>query len=286
MIHDEAEGDTNDDVVVCVSGFLVVCAFIPANDPGPDPGPPPRFISCPVYLLFLYFNRVSQPYWIHRTVTSQPAMERYTWYSLFTSTSDDCSASSCETVDMEEDIDAILRGVDLHIRTRSRFDSSSPLSYSIPLSSLVSDSTLSADFENLKADYPYPELPYRSLHSLLESPVGQAKFIFTMKHGNVFVGVRHRTPMQVARTHRLFGYFQCSYKDCRNKWTSAASWTNKWQKCRRCESICYPYDQHFLENSSETRQSSSLKPHDMARCQKCQELGRICLPDRFYASSY
>lgn len=180
-------------------------------------------------------------------------------------------------------IDDMLQSVDLYIRTRKRFDSTSPLSYSIQLHTILSDESLQEEFADLCTDYPEVAKDDDDLQSLIESSFGEAKFCFTTKSGNVFVSVAHLTPLQLESTHRVFGLFSCSF--CRNSWVSAASWTNKWQKCKRCESKCYPYDQHALE-SSEGGQGSGLQPHDTERCEKCIELGRICLPNRYYATSY
>lgn len=176
----------------------------------------------------------------------------------------------------------MLQSVDLYIRTRKRFDSTSPLSYSIQLHTILSDESLLTEFADLCKEYPEVEDGINDLQSLMES-FGEAKFCFTTNSGNVFVSVACLTPLQLESTHRVFGYFSCG--NCRNSWTSAASWTNKWQKCKRCESKCYPYEQHELL-ISEGGHSSGLQPHDTERCEKCIELGRICLPKRYYAISY
>jgi hypothetical protein len=188
--------------------------------------------------------------------------------------------SDVDWEDMQDDIDRLLQSVDFFIRTRNRFDSRSPLSYSVPLTTIVADAKLVNEFCDLLEDYP--QLPYRNLRSLIDSPVGRTKFDLTTRSIDVYVSVGYLTPMQVDSDHRLFGYFQCGDDGCRNTWKSAASWTNKWQQCKRCESKCYPYDQHFLQKFG-TRDASGLRPHHMARCERCQELGELCLPDYYYA---
>eukprot|EP01033_Poteriospumella_lacustris_P001720 gene1720-1242_t len=124
----------------------------------------------------------------------------------------------------------MLQSVDLYIRTRKRFDSTSPLSYSIQLHTILSDESLLTEFADLCKEYPEVEDGINDLQSLMES-FGEAKFCFTTNSGNVFVSVACLTPLQLESTHRVFGNFSCG--NCRNSWTSAASWTNKWQKCKR-----------------------------------------------------
>lgn len=76
----------------------------------------------------------------------------------------------------------------------------------------------------------------------------------------------------------MFGYFRCG---CGKRWNSAATWKDKWQKCRLCEAEVYPHEQHPLE-SRDNEEPVDRRPHDMARCQKCSDMGRLCMPDVYY----
>lgn len=40
---------------------------------------------------------------------------------------------------------------------------------------------------------------------------------------------------------RSFGWFNC--KDCKISWTSANSWANTYQKCKKCNREIYPFRQ-------------------------------------------
>jgi hypothetical protein len=156
--------------------------------------------------------------------------------------------------------------IDEYIRTRKNFDDSDPLSYRCDISSIV------AQFESKRNKDAIPESIVEFVHSHIRFVVEGTK-----------VGVRYLTPFQGADTHRVFGYFSCS--ECNRTWSSAASWKNKWQKCQHCETKIYPYRQHVLEKRDEGEiTTDSRRPHDMSRCQKCKELGRLCVPSMYYAA--
>ena len=99
-------------------------------------------------------------------------------------------------------------------------------------------------------------------------------FIFDINTN--FVGVKTLTPFQRDDSHRVFGYFKCS--NCRKEWKSAVTWRNTWQQCNRCESECYPYRQHVLENRNRADgDDEPQRPHDSQRCGRCHT-GRLCFP--------
>jgi len=55
---------------------------------------------------------------------------------------------------------------------------------------------------------------------------------------------------------------------------SASTWTDKWQKCKKCDVMIYPYNQHPLVKKDEDEDdiiipsNNTLKPHDTIRCEK------------------
>jgi hypothetical protein len=168
-----------------------------------------------------------------------------------------------------ESVERLVIQIDLHIRTRRRFDCRDPLSYKCSMSSVCEDSEVVAAF----SDY----LAFRG-SSLLQFVVSRNDRFVVENIDKI--GVVCLTPFQGAASHRVFGYFKCS--QCKKRWHSASTWRNKWQKCQSCESKCYPYQQHPLLIGDHDN-NESLRPHDMGRCQRCQELGQLCAPSRFYS---
>jgi hypothetical protein len=75
-------------------------------------------------------------------------------------------------------------------------------------------------------------------------------------------------------SERAYGYYRCL---CGSWWTSAYSWADKSQKCKKCGTDIIPYKQEPLksrdDNNDEDRQR---KPHIQSLCEKCRELGRLC----------
>ena len=160
----------------------------------------------------------------------------------------------------------LAEGIDFYIRTRRRFDSRIPLAFLCDISSVAQDPAVIASLADVNlhsVDAGYDET---SLREFIE---GNKSFVLQCNK----IGVRHLTPFQGATTHRVYGYFRCF--SCKRDWQSAATYTNKWQKCQACEGKCYPYEQHVLETSQQ--QSDNLRPHDTGRCQRCIELGQLCL---------
>lgn len=173
---------------------------------------------------------------------------------------------------LEDAMDELTEDTDFYIRTRRRFDSRIPQAFFCDLSSVAQDPaviTSLADVNRFSVEVGYDEISLREFIEFNESFVLQ---------GNK-IGVRNLTPFQGAVAHRVYGYFCCF--SCKRDWQSAATYTDKWQKCKTCNGECYPYEQHVLERSQE--QSDNLRPHDTRRCQRCLELGRLCLPNRYVA---
>lgn len=77
--------------------------------------------------------------------------------------------------------------------------------------------------------------------------------------------------LQTEKNNRMFGYYKCSI--CDNQWTSAYSWEDKWQKCRRCKKLIYAYNQEKLIKSIHQK---LFKSHDRSSCQVCIESGIGC----------
>lgn len=114
--------------------------------------------------------------------------------------------------------------------------------------------------------------------NIKDLPYIQAEDLFFLANNDRFkvskntISLKHLTPMQVP--HRLFGTYCC--KNCKKQWTSGYSWSNKWQQCKKCQAKVYPFHQRKLESKKE-EEMEIIKPHDSFRCEKCNELGRLCV---------
>jgi len=104
----------------------------------------------------------------------------------------------------------IAQKIDLFIRSRRRFNSSQPLEYACDIVTIEREC--------------HPEA-----HTVIAVYNGTK---FSVASNCMAVRVRCLTPFQGEDTHRVFGYFRCG---CNNKWHSAATWKDKWQKCKKCE---------------------------------------------------
>ena len=156
--------------------------------------------------------------------------------------------------------------IDDYIRTLKGFIDSRPLDFSLELFKII------AEFESKRHPLFVPE----TIDEFVRSHI---RFIVV----DSLVRLKFLTPFQGADSHRVFGEFYCS--TCFRRWKSASSWKNKWQQCQNCNTKIYPYQQHALERKEETDETPEQKrPHDMARCQKCIELGRLCVPSMFYSN--
>ena len=70
---------------------------------------------------------------------------------------------------------------------------------------------------------------------------------------------------------RMFGTFHCS--NCGRSWPSAYAWRGKGQECQRCSTMNLPAELRPLLRQGVLNPD---RPHDEARCQRCQELGHSC----------
>ena len=167
--------------------------------------------------------------------------------------------------------------IDFCIRTASTFDSRNPLACKLSLAKIREDSEVMRIFNLLNNQFG--ENSKLTLKNFISD---DDRFVITGNRKGKSVGVKYLTPFRGAASHRVFGYFECGY--CRREWNSAGSWTDKWQICQSCESRCYPYEQHPLaiREQEETEGDVEKRPHDSQRCQKCIELGRLCLPRIYY----
>ena len=176
----------------------------------------------------------------------------------------------------------LSESIDFYIRTRNKFDSRFPTDYWCSIPNISSDYDVKESFaEFLKFWFLVHSERMNSPISMLE--VLRKSKLFITDETDQWVRARYCTPFQGSQSHRVFGYFSCG--KCKKEWNSAATWTNKWQGCKKCESKCYPFDQHPLEikEDEDDRDDGRKLPHDMARCERCIESGKICLPNMYYA---
>ena len=165
------------------------------------------------------------------------------------------AAADAAATDAAADAAAAAK-IDLYIRTRRRFNTSDPYDYACDIACIEH------------------ECHYEAFHiiSIFNGT------LFTMLHGGLKVRVQHLTPFQ--GSHRVYGKFRCC---CGKRWESAGTWKDTWQKCNACESKVYPHEQHLLERSEEADRREGRSPHDMSRCQRCLDIGRLCMPHMYYA---
>ena len=94
---------------------------------------------------------------------------------------------------------------------------------------------------------------------------------------------------------KLFGQYQCTKKDCKNKWTSAYAFEDFYQKClvqilplnekyynffKVCQKRTYPYD--LIEHDRTKPKAEGVdKQHEKDYCQRCK-LGLDCAPKRIF----
>ena len=164
----------------------------------------------------------------------------------------------------------LVDDIDFYIRTRANFDSRNPLAYKCSCSSIRQDQNVVASLQDLN-DY--------GTISLLNFIQQRDEFI--SNYSGTQISVKYKTPFQGENSHRVFGSFKCN--NCHREWSSASTWKDKWQKCQGCESKCYPYTQHVLDRNDDTN-NDDRRPHQMNRCQKCIELGTLCVPSMFYSA--
>lgn len=155
-------------------------------------------------------------------------------------------------------IDKINMDIDLHIRKQLDFDSVNPLHYKYVIN--TKDSLIF--LKKINAINKYKNI------SFIDFVKQQKRFKIT---SNNEIILKCKTPFQ-EENKRVFGYFNCS--KCNKKWTSAYSWANAWQKCNKCNSQIYPYEQTNLIKSPS---SKGIKLHCVTSCGKCIELYRSCV---------
>ncbi len=176
--------------------------------------------------------------------------------------------------------DDLADAIDYAIRTHSNFDSREPCKARCTLKYISKD----ANVKNAVQEMRDSDSTFRSLENFISQH--QSHFYLHSSGGNrnkttMLVGVRTKTPFQGDNSHRVFGEFQCGL--CKSTWSSAATWKDKWQQCRRCESKCFPFSQHVLLKSNRDEDEDTRRPHHMQRCQKCKEKGGLCCPSMYYS---
>ena len=131
-----------------------------------------------------------------------------------------------------EEKNKISMEIDLYIRKKKDFDGKYPLKYKYPINLIDSNGYFIKKICLLNG--------YNNI-TFIEFIKKQERFIIT---SNNKISLKYITPFQGNPNHRLFGHFKCN--KCNKKWTSGMSWKNKWQKCKVCDSMIYPYDQRGL----------------------------------------
>lgn len=169
----------------------------------------------------------------------------------------------------------LLDGIDFYMRTRRRFDSRKPLDFSCNIGSISQDKTIT-DYLNAYNE-AFAAIGYDKINIRTVIEANEKAFSCI----DDTVRLRYLTPFQGDESHRVFGYFECG--SCKREWASASTWKNKWQKCQRCESKCFPYQQHPLDISDHDHDHDERRPHGDKRCQRCLEMKRICCPGRFFS---
>ena len=80
---------------------------------------------------------------------------------------------------------------------------------------------------------------------------------------------------QKVEDKRMFGFYFC--EDCKKGWTSAYSWYEYGQECKKCFKLIDAYRRKELQHIH----SDVKKPHLMNLCEKCKKLGRHCNEENF-----
>mmetsp|Transcript_62956 Transcript_62956/g.73266 ORF Transcript_62956/g.73266 Transcript_62956/m.73266 type:complete len:267 (+) Transcript_62956:1344-2144(+) len=168
--------------------------------------------------------------------------------------------------------DSLCVYADEYIRSRRQFNHEKPLLYQCQINSFQQE--YFQEITELNAISPSCVQDIKQI--LMSDPL--KRFVV----GRNTFSVAHLTPFQGSPSHRIFGEFRCR---CGKSWRSAGTYTDTWQKCKSCERKIYPFKQHILlahADSDDEDEAIEKRPHDVARCGKCQELGRLCMPHRYY----
>ena len=175
-------------------------------------------------------------------------------------------------------LEEIFIEIDLQIRKHKKFDSKNPLNYKCSIKQLNIKNKITdiCNNDNIFKNYLQNNIVFLDIikNNIIKNNTS------LIMHADNQISLRYLTPFQGADTHRVFGHFKCN--NCNKKWTSASSWKNKWQKCKKCDCKIYPYDQHVLEKDNSTKQLNNKLPHDRERCEKCIEHGKLCCPSMYY----
>ncbi|XP_071954090.1 zinc finger CCHC domain-containing protein 24-like [Antedon mediterranea] len=78
-----------------------------------------------------------------------------------------------------------------------------------------------------------------------------------------------KTPYQGKK--RAFGEFKCT--SCRKTWSSANSWANMGQQCKKCKINVYPHKQNPLKP---TEGEYNREHHNNNLCEMCTKLRYSC----------
>ena len=65
------------------------------------------------------------------------------------------------------------------------------------------------------------------------------------KDGNYYW--RDLSDSEMVDTKRYFGEFECQKMNCKQKWKSGNTWTNKYQQCKRCQTKSQPKVQVIIK---------------------------------------
>jgi len=166
--------------------------------------------------------------------------------------------------------------IDLQIRNNKKFDGKSPLTNKFSIEDInILDNIYNICQDDIILKEKMKLIYNNNKFFLFIKNINEQYKNLLIIHPNNKISLKYLTPFQENETHRVFGYFRCS--KCKNKWTSSASWKNKWQKCKKCDSMIYPYNQHMLKkNNIDYTENISKLPHDQKRCGKCIEYGTLC----------
>lgn len=174
--------------------------------------------------------------------------------------------------------------IDFFIRTSSVFDSRNPLNSRYPFNNTIrNNEDIQICLQNLQSCSGYENISL--LNYLQRMDCSSTTFRYDRDTNQIILTTL--TPFQGADSHRVFGYFECD--NCKRDWTSAGSWKNTWQECKTCNTKNYPYEQHILNNNKRDLEDDSdeeRRPHQSDLCQRCQKLGRICIPSYYDTSGY
>jgi hypothetical protein len=156
--------------------------------------------------------------------------------------------------------DDYVRAVDNFIRHCKGFTADTPL-------------TFECELQRIAQQCPKPAQIPGDIVSVLR----RAPSLFEVLRNGAAVRLKTKTPFRGEPNHRVFGEFRCR---CGKRWKSAATFCDKWQRCQNCRLELFPIAQRPLEQNAGDHlgNDDDRRPHDMANCERCRELGRCCLP--------